>query len=254
MPPCAFEFGLRAAGTSRCRTLLTKFDDCLGPDESTWDRSRQRNRAVLTVSRPTQDTIRAFRPRTGRLAGHRFGHCTERPRQGRLLPVEQVRWLDAVKCCNALSKLWGLPEAYSIAGEEVSWQGSQHPGVRLPTEAEWEYACRAGTVGDHAGNLDDMAWYGGNSGNQTHPVAQKKPNAWGLYDMHGNVQEWCWDWYGGGLPQGNDPVGPPFGTFRVTRGGSWYGIDGGCRSPDRYGVWPGFRCGNVGFRPALALG
>lgn len=142
--------------------------------------------------------------------------------QGDTRPVEGVSWYDAVKCCNALSSALGLPAAYRIQDDEVCWEGFNHPGVRLPTEAEWEYACRAGTTGDYAGNLDDMGWYDENSGGQTHSVGLKKPNAWGLYDMHGNVWEWCWDWHGEDLPGGNDPVGPASGSSRVIRGGGWH--------------------------------
>jgi len=141
--------------------------------------------------------------------------------KGDTRPVESVSWVEAVKCCNAFSSLLGLPAAYRIEGDVVVWEGLSHPGVRLPTEAEWEYACRAGTTGDYAGNLDDMGWYSSNSGQQTHPVGQKKPNAWGLYDMHGNVWEWCWDWYDGNLPGGSDPIGPASGSGRVLRGGGW---------------------------------
>ena len=94
---------------------------------------------------------------------------------------------------------------------------------RLPTEAEWEYAARAGTPGTYAGNLDDMAWYDKNSNGQTHPVGQKKANAWGLYDMHGNVWEWVEDWYGNySAGPATDPKGPATGSSRVVRGGSWY--------------------------------
>ncbi|NLY00371.1 MAG: formylglycine-generating enzyme family protein, partial [Rhodopirellula sp.] len=100
---------------------------------------------------------------------------------------------------------------------------------RLPTEAEWEYACRAGTAtrfccGDDVNELGGYAWFVGNSDRQSHPVGQKKPNAWGLYDMHGNVSEWCHDWYTHDychLPS-DDPQGPQYGTERVSRGGCWY--------------------------------
>ncbi|MEI6656399.1 MAG: formylglycine-generating enzyme family protein [Verrucomicrobiota bacterium] len=146
--------------------------------------------------------------------------------------------------------------------ENVSWDDCQEfvvklrkkvPGqtFRLPTEAEWEYACRAGTTGDYAGNLDDMAWYDDNSGSKTHPVGQKKPNAWGLYDMHGNVWEWCADWYGDD-PHGavTDPTGPNTGSARVGRGGSWYRDGSGCRSANRRRSTPGIRNRNLGFRVA----
>jgi len=123
----------------------------------------------------------------------------------------------------------------------------------LPTEAQWEYACRAGTTGDYAGRLDSMGWYDANSGNETHPVAQKQANAWGLYDMHGNVWEWCRDWYGN-YPGGtvHDPVGPSSGSFRVSRGGCWFGSAHYCHSADRSWNGPSSRYDSLGFRLALA--
>jgi len=123
----------------------------------------------------------------------------------------------------------------------------------LPTEAQWEFACRAGTTGDFAGNLDAMAWYNENSGNTTHPVAQKQANAWGLYDMRGNVWEWCRDWYGS-YPGGSvtDPTGPSSGSFRVDRGGSWGNVAGRCRSALRRWYAPGNRLDYLGFRLSLA--
>jgi formylglycine-generating enzyme required for sulfatase activity len=120
---------------------------------------------------------------------------------------------------------------------------------RLPTEAEWEYAARAGTTTER--QLREFVWYSTNSGDKTHPVGQKKPNAWGLYDMHGNVWELVQDWYGpytaGAVV---DPTGPSSGTLRVIRGGSWYSDAGDCRSASRIcdGCVPGSRAGGVGFR------
>ncbi len=124
----------------------------------------------------------------------------------------------------------------------------------LPTEAQWEYACRAGTTGAWAGELDAMAWYAKNSGNTTHPVGQKQPNAWGLYDMHGNVWEWCRDWYADKLPGGavTDPVGAASGAFRVYRGGGWWLPADYCRSAYRNWSSPGDRGNDVGFRLALS--
>ncbi|MBM3903474.1 MAG: formylglycine-generating enzyme family protein [Verrucomicrobia bacterium] len=123
---------------------------------------------------------------------------------------------------------------------------------RLPTEAEWEYAARAGTTGARYGELDTIAWWYGNAGNQTHPVKQKAPNAWGLYDMLGNVWEWCSDW-SGEYPTGSvtDPTGPNSGSVRVIRGGSWSDGARDARSADRDGRVPGAR-GLLGFRPALS--
>jgi formylglycine-generating enzyme required for sulfatase activity len=122
-------------------------------------------------------------------------------------PVEQVSWNDAQEF---LSKLNERKDGYRY---------------RLPTEAEWEYAARAGTTGDNTGNLDSVAWYASNSGGQTHPVGEKQANAWGLYDMLGNVWEWCQDWYDANYYRNSpaeDPQGPSSGRLRVLRGGSWY--------------------------------
>ena len=130
---------------------------------------------------------------------------------------------------------------------------------RLPTEAEWEYACRAGTTtavyvnyGDRNRELGDIAWWDWNSGNATRNVGKKLPNAWGLYDMIGNVWEWCWDRYGF-YPTGSvtDPTGPSSGSVRVRRGGSWDCVAGNVRSAAR-GYDPGRRFNSLGFRPALS--
>jgi len=122
---------------------------------------------------------------------------------------------------------------------------------RLPTEAEWEYACRAGTTGDYAGDPDAMAWYNTNSNNQTHSVGTKQPNAWGLYDMHGNVLEWVQDWYGSAYyanSPGTDPRGPSSGSSRILRGGGWTDPAGACRSTDRITIPPDARHNIFGFR------
>ncbi len=129
-------------------------------------------------------------------------------------------------------------------------------GYRLPTEAEWEYACRAGTSskfhnGDSDRNLDAVAWYSGNSGRKTHPIGQKRANAWGLYDMHGNVWEWCQDWYHGsysGAPKDGGAWDSPAGSYRLLRGGSWYYYPLICRSASRHRDSPVIRYNDVGFR------
>jgi formylglycine-generating enzyme required for sulfatase activity len=175
-------------------------------------------------------------------------------------PVTQAQW-EAVMGSNS-SRFEGKPD-HPV--EHVSWDEVQQflrrlnerqDGniYRLPSEAQWEHACRAGSTvaycfGDEEGQLGEYAWYGDNSGNSTHPVGQKKPNAWGLYDMHGNVWEWVQDWYG---PYTADPVtdpsGPTTGANRVIRGGSWSYPAWCARSADRGGVHPGLRGDGLGFR------
>ncbi|MCY2991427.1 MAG: formylglycine-generating enzyme family protein, partial [Planctomycetota bacterium] len=162
--------------------------------------------------------------------------------KGEFLPVENVSWDDAVTFCKRLS--------------EVAEERAAGRTYRLPTEAEWEYACRAASTskysfGDSETELGTYAWYDKNSGNTTHPVGAKQANAWGLYDMHGNVYEWCQDGYG---PYAAGPTSDPSGhgsaTDRVLRGGSWVSDGGGCRSAYRAGDDPGalYRIG--GFRVA----
>jgi formylglycine-generating enzyme required for sulfatase activity len=152
------------------------------------------------------------------------------------LPVEQVSWNDVQEFLAVLNG-----------------RGDGHH-YRLPTEAEWEYAARAGTSGEHYGKIDAIAWYALNSDNQTHPVGRKQPNAWGLYDMQGNVWEWCEDWYqddyygGFGKDEAVDPQGPASGQYRVLRGGSWYRYLWFVRASSRLGVRPSSRYPHVGFR------
>ncbi|MDP6803698.1 MAG: SUMF1/EgtB/PvdO family nonheme iron enzyme, partial [Gemmatimonadota bacterium] len=172
--------------------------------------------------------------------------------KGGALPVEKVSWFDAVKFCNALSERAGLRAAYQIHGESVKWDRDAN-GYRLPTEAEWEYACRAGTEtrfssGNGDSDLERVGWYYGNSREKSHEVAAKPPNAWGLYDMHGNVWEWCWDWYGGYPGSVTDPAGPDSGSYRVDRGGGWFNNAWYCRSANRGWIDPGYRDRYLGFR------
>jgi formylglycine-generating enzyme required for sulfatase activity len=175
-------------------------------------------------------------------------------------PVENVSWLEAVAFCNRLSQKEGLKPFYVIDGKMpvvTDWAG---PGYRLPTQAEWEYACRGRSktrysYGDESARLGEYAWYLGNAGDRTHPVGVKAPNGFGLFDMHGNVWEWCWDWSGEGYdarsPQEN-PSGPEVGTSRVTRGGSWMAGGGpnSCRSASCAGGAPDYRVPDLGFRVA----
>jgi formylglycine-generating enzyme required for sulfatase activity len=178
-----------------------------------------------------------------------MGTNPSRTHKGDNYPVEYVSWHEAAAYCAKLTEkekaAGGLPRGYEY---------------RLPTEAEWEYACRAGTTtrfsyGDDLdySQLGEYAWYIPDSSNTTHPVGEKKPNGWGLYGMHGHVWEWCQDWYGN-YPGGSvtDPQGPATGSYRMRRGGCFdVGADD-CRSARRTYTEPGNRGGDVGFRPVLA--
>ena len=147
-------------------------------------------------------------------------------------PVERVSWDDAQAFVERLNAR------------------STGTSYRLPTEAEWEYAARAGRRGnDYPEDLDSIAWHEGNSGDRTHPVGQKAPNAWGLHDMLGNVREWVEDWYGE-YPGGavTDPEGPSTGSARVARGGSWSGRARSCRAAGRFYASPGARHLSIGLR------
>jgi len=162
--------------------------------------------------------------------------------EGASNPVEYVSWGDATGFCKRLSAKEGKT-------------------YRLPTEAEWEYACRAGTTtrysfGDDAARLGEYAWYYDNSRQQSHPVGEKKPDVWGLHGMHGSVWEWCADWYDrdyyAGSPM-DDPPGPETGKFRVFRGGYWWHHAKYCRAAYRYGGEPHFQSNILGFRVAAVL-
>ena len=142
--------------------------------------------------------------------------------------------------------------------ETVSWNDCQSfvdrcsGQLRLPSEAEWEYACRAGTTSTFAGELDTMAWFDDNSGNQPHTAGSKLANPWGLHDMHGNVWEWCEDLYSDYPPQGDQSASISGGPYRVLRGGGWNDDADYCRSAIRYGDGPGSAYASYGFRVVLA--
>jgi formylglycine-generating enzyme required for sulfatase activity len=160
-------------------------------------------------------------------------------------PVEQLRWSDAVRFCNKRSELEGLQPCYDLKTLKCDFDAT---GYRLPTEAEWEYACRAGTTtayffGDGPAKLGDYAWFDKNSGGHPRPIGQKQPNPWGLYDMAGNVWEWCNDFYKVDYYQESpreNPPGPNDGQNKVLRGGAWRFSAENCRSGYRYNESPGY--------------
>ncbi|MCL2209128.1 MAG: SUMF1/EgtB/PvdO family nonheme iron enzyme [Treponema sp.] len=169
-------------------------------------------------------------------------------------PMYYVNWHEAIEYCNKRSLKEGLTPAYRGSGNNITcdWDAS---GYRLPTEAEWEYAAKGGKLGflvtEYSGsnNADAVAWYYGNSGDKTQPVGKKTPNELGLYDMSGNVWEWCWDWYGT-YPNTaqTDPRGASSGSGRVVRGGSWRNAAADVRSACRGNVTPTYRYNDLGFR------
>jgi formylglycine-generating enzyme required for sulfatase activity len=183
-------------------------------------------------------------------------------------PAHQVRvnsfWMDATEVTQAQfqSVMGSNPSNFSgcpnCPVETVMWDEAQSycqkTGKRLPTEAEWEFAARGGTNGSRYGDIDAIAWYNNNSGMKMHPVGQKQPNAYGLYDMLGNVWEWLWDWKAN-YPSGSvtDPAGPGGGSYRVFRGGSWFSLARDCRSAYRDFVDPGYRDYDLGFRLSRSL-
>jgi formylglycine-generating enzyme required for sulfatase activity len=194
--------------------------------------------------------------------------------KGGNLPVENVTWFEAVRYCNARSALDGLTPAYAVNGSIVTWNRAAN-GYRLPTEAEWEYACRSGTITpfnteDHISTARSN-YYGtypymiethyfsqeklqtppGEYRQQTVPVGSFVPNKWGLFDMHGNVWEWCWDWYGEyGTAATTNPTGAATGIYRINRGGAWNDFAKHLRSAYRASTPPDNGSFNLGFRLA----
>ena len=180
--------------------------------------------------------------------------------KGDNLPVENVSWYQAVDYCNKRSVKEGLTPCYSGSGAGITcnWSAS---GYRLPTEAEWEFAARGGKLSkgyiySGSNDLGSVAWYDGNSGSQTHSVGGKAANVLGIFDMSGNVWEWCWDWYDDSYyaqSPGSDPRGAGSGSYRVLRGGSWRHYDYGCRVANRNFDGPGIRNYGYGLRLARAV-
>lgn len=224
-------------------------------DEQAYNRERRRHRSHVSAFAiaATPVTQAQFRAVMGKNPSH-F--------EGPDLPVEKVSWIDAIEFCNVLSDRENLTRCYQNDGKTWRWNRDAD-GYRLPTEAEWEFACRAGTTTQYGfvaeeDKLSDYAWFDDNADDKTHPVATKRRNPWGLHDMHGNVWEWCWDWYASydSSPKANFP-GPTDGEDRVLRGGAFGVRSRLLRSAYRSRNAPTYRFRDRGFRcvraPHLSL-
>jgi len=205
----------------------------------------------VTLTRPfemqaTEVTVAQYGARMPAQASQR-SECTD-------CPVVNVSWFEAVTYCNALSKRRGLPSCVTLAGTEPTFAGLGCTGYRLPTEAEWEYAARAGSTAVRYAELSDIAWYDENAGLKPHAVGQKKANAWGLFDMLGNAYEWTWDWQGDypTVPI-SDPLGAATGINRVFRGGGFKHPDVEARAGFRNAYGPGNQVEFIGFRCVRTL-
>lgn len=205
----------------------------------------------VTISRSfemhaTEVTQAAYGELMGATEAQRTGCAT--------CPVANVSWLQAVTYCNQLSKRRNLPSCYLVAGTDATFVGLTCRGYRLPTEAEWEYAARAGTTGKRYGDLDAIGWIDTNSGQRPQPVRGKVANGWGLYDMIGNVFEWTHDWQAE-YPKGpvTDPTGPAGGQNKVFRGGGFPMPESEARAGFRNAYGPMNQVAFVGFRCVRTL-
>ena len=226
--------------------LIPKGTFMMGSPESEQGRQKNENQHEVTISKDYylgvyEVTQAQYEKVIGKNPSHFQGAVVGNENAD--LPVENVSWDDAVEFCKKLSELPEEKKASRV--------------YHLPTEAQWEYACRAGSktaylFDDEEGLLPEYGWFNRNSSDRTHTVGLLEPNAWGLYDMHGNVWEWCSDWYGE-YPKGavSDPSGPKVGSNRVCRGGSWFHVAAICRSAYRSRFVPSPRL-NLGFRVALS--
>jgi formylglycine-generating enzyme required for sulfatase activity len=214
----------------------------LSSDYTLSDPGRGTDKKVVTWSETIDPFYVMKYPVTQQLY-HFVMHEEERALPMKNLPVTEVSWLDSVVFCNKLSRMLGRTECYTITNEsENTVFNKKADGFRLLTDAEWQYACKAGTTGYRYESIDQIAWYQNNSNGSAQQVGQLLPNPWGLYDMLGNVWEWCWDLYDTNR----------YGNYRVFRGGSWAEVENNCGSTMRRKSMPDFKIDDLGFRIACA--
>lgn len=214
----------------------------LSSDYTLSDPGRGTDKKVVTWSE-TIDPFYVMKYPVTRQLYHFVMHGEERAIHMKNLPVTEVSWIDSVVFCNNLSRMLGRTECYTITNEsENTVFNKKADGFRLLTDAEWQYACKAGTTGYRYESIDQIAWYQNNSNGSAQQVGQLLPNPWGLYDMLGNVWEWCWDLYDTNR----------YGNYRVFRGGSWAEVENNCGSTMRRKSMPDFKIDDLGFRIACA--
>lgn len=214
----------------------------LSSDYTLSDPGRGTDKKVVTWSETIDPFYVMKYPVTQQLY-HFVMYEEERALPMKSLPVTEVSWIDSVVFCNKLSRMLGRTECYTITNESENTVFNQKAdGFRLLTDAEWQYACKAGTKGYRYESIDQIAWYQNNSNGSAQQVGQLLPNPWGLYDMLGNVWEWCWDLYDTNR----------YGNYRVFRGGSWAEVENNCGSTMRRKSMPDFKIDDLGFRIACA--
>lgn len=227
-------------GTVELRDYINR-NKWISSDYTLSDPGRGKDREVITWTKTIEPFYVMKYPVTEHLY-HYVMHEEVEP-NGNNLPITEVSWLDSIVFCNELSRMLGRTGCYAIANEsENTIFNPKANGFRLLSDAEWQYACKAGTKGYRYEEMDKIAWYQENSSGSAQPVGKRLPNPWGLYDMIGNVWEWCWDLYDT----------ERYGNYRVFRGGSWAEVENNCGSTTRRKSMPDFKTDDLGFRIALA--